>query len=81
MNTGLAFIILGEVALFLFIVYGLLHEDRFIAFEDKMIEAMRHNREVKRRARETARLRKINKKVLYTPVRPAHRSADDNNVA
>lgn len=37
MSTTLSVIILIEVLFTLFIAWGLMHEDRFVAFEDRII--------------------------------------------
>ena len=37
METWLSFVILGEVLITLFILWGFMHEDKFILFEDKII--------------------------------------------
>ena len=40
MSTTLSVIILIEVLFTLFIAWGLMHEERFVAFEDKIIFAV-----------------------------------------
>lgn len=39
-STTLSIIILIEVAFTLFIVWGFMHEEKFVAFEDKIIFAV-----------------------------------------
>ncbi len=77
MNTGVAFIILAEVAVFLFVIYGFMHEEKFIALEDKVINNIRRSR----RAKAAAQRRRINEKVCYTPERPARRTSSGSKVA
>ena len=40
-ETSFALIILGEVLFTLFIAWGIMHEERFIAFEDKIISRIK----------------------------------------
>ncbi len=77
MDTGVAFIILGEVAVFLFLIYGFMHEDKFVAFEDRIIAKLRRSRS----AKAAAKRRKVNEKVCYTPERPVRRPASGDRVA
>ena len=70
MSTTLSLIILGEVLLALFIVWGFLHEDRFVAFEDKIIFAILKKIRRKKSSTEVARRERLNEKVIYTPVKP-----------
>lgn len=81
MNTGVAFIILAEVALFLFLVYGFLHEEKFIAFEDRVIAVIKHNIKLRKQRKAELRRRKINAKARYTPERPVRRTVDGDRVA
>lgn len=81
MNTSVAMIILAEVALFLFLVYGFLHEDKFIAFEDKAIAVIRHNIKLRKQRKAAIARRKLNDKVRYTPERPVRAAADGDKVA
>ena len=70
MSTTLSVIILIEVLFTLFIAWGLMHEERFVAFEDKLIfAALRKIRRMKAK-REYLRREKLNNKVYYTPVKP-----------
>lgn len=41
MSTGVAVVILLEVVVFLFCIYGFLHEDKFIAFEGRIIKRIK----------------------------------------
>ena len=70
MDTTLALIIFGELLLVLAIVYGILHEQALIRFEDAVISAVRTA--VARRKAEKARenRRKYYERVTYTPVKP-----------
>lgn len=40
MSTGFGLLILGEVIFTLFIVWGYMHEDRFVAFEHKLFSKL-----------------------------------------
>lgn len=71
MSTTLSVIILIEVLFTLFIAWGLMHEERFVAFEDKIIFAVLRRIRSSRAKREYARREKLNEKVYYTPVKPA----------
>lgn len=70
MSLTLSLIILAEVLFTLFIVWGFMHEDRFVAFEDKIIFAVLRVIRKKNSTREVARRERINERVAYTPVRP-----------
>ena len=70
MSLTLSLIILAEVLFTLFIVWGFMHEDRFVAFEDKIIFAVLRAIRKKKSSREIARRERINERVVYTPVRP-----------
>lgn len=41
METSVAAVIFAEVAVFLFLVYGFLHEDKFIRFERRLADRIR----------------------------------------
>lgn len=71
MSTTLSVIILIEVLFTLFIAWGLMHEERFVAFEDKIIFAVLRKIRSSRAKREYLRREKLNEKVYYTPVKPA----------
>ena len=81
MNTGVALVIIAEVFLFLFIVWGFLHENKLIAFEDRIIAVIRHNMKLRRQRRESVRRRRLNDKVRYTPERPTRRTAGGSRAA
>lgn len=70
MSTTLSFIILSEVLFTLFIVWGFMHEDLFVKFEDKIIVSIIRSVKRKRINAEIQRREKLNEKVAYTPVRP-----------
>ena len=57
MSTQLGIIILAEVALSLFIIWGFLHEDIFIRFEDRVCRAV--SRRFSRKRRAARRLRVV----------------------
>ena len=51
-STGLAIIIFFEIIFALFIVWGFMHEDRFIAFENRIIAKIKKRIEQKKSDRE-----------------------------
>ena len=55
MSTTLSVIILIEVLFTLFIAWGLMHEERFVAFEDKIIFAVLRKIRSTKAKRECAR--------------------------
>lgn len=73
MTTAISFLILGEVIFALFIVWGFMHEERFVAFEDKFIFAVLRAIRRKKVSREISRRERINEKVVYAPVKPVKR--------
>lgn len=75
MSTTLSFIILAEVVLTLFVVWGFMHEERFVKFEDKIIFGILRAIRRKKANAEIVRREKINEKVVYTPVKPVAKSA------
>lgn len=81
MSTALSIIILCEVLFGLFIVWGFMHEERFVAFEDKIIFAVLRKIRRKRAGREIARREKINTRVVYTPVKPVAKKTTSRDTA
>ncbi|MBE6717203.1 MAG: hypothetical protein E7573_09820 [Ruminococcaceae bacterium] len=81
MTTAVSLLILGEVIFALFIVWGFMHEERFVAFEDKIIFAVLRAVRRKKAHREIARREKINEKVVYTPVKPVKRTTASRDSA
>ena len=81
MTTTISFIILAEVLLTLFVVWGFMHEDRFVAFEDKIIFAILRSIRNKKNAAEIAKREKINAKAVYTPVRPVAKTVIKRDTA
>lgn len=81
MNTSLALIILGEILLTLFIVWGLQHEQLFIRFEDRIIAAakLKIRRAIIKREKE--RRRRLNARVVYSPMKPEKRTAKSSRRA
>ncbi len=71
MSTTLSVIIVIEVLFTLFIAWGIMHEERFVAFEDKIIFAVLRKIRRNKAKREYLRREKLNEKVVYTPVKPA----------
>lgn len=58
MNTVLGLVIIAEVIVMSLIIVGLFHEDKLIAFEDKLIAVLRARHIAKKRAKAKAYLRK-----------------------
>lgn len=81
MSTTISFIILAEVLLTLFVVWGFMHEEKFVQFEDKIIFSILRFIRSKKAATEIARREKINEKAVYTPVRPVAKSAVKHDTA
>ncbi len=54
MNTAVGLIILAEALFALFIIWGFMHEDRFIRFENRISEAYRS-----RKARRSGRAKHL----------------------
>ncbi len=79
MATIFSIVIVIEVLLTAFIAWGIMHEERFIEFEDRIILAVKKKIRAEFMKRERARRAKINQKVAYTPVRPEsnHRTAEN----
>ena len=59
METWLSFVILGEVLITLFILWGFMHEDKFILFEDKVI----YNFKEYIKARRVYKMSKLRRKI------------------
>lgn len=70
MSPVLSLIIIAEVLFTLFIVWGFMHEEKFVAFEDKIIFAVLKKIRRTKAVRESARRERLNEKVYYTPVKP-----------
>ena len=81
MSTTLSIIIIFEVLFTLFIVWGFMHEERFVAFEDKIIFAILRKIRKNKAVHEMARREKLNEKVVYTPVKPVAKKASSRNTA
>ena len=81
MATIFSIAIVIEVLLTVFIVWGIIHEEKFIEFEDRIILAVKKKIRKEFMKREKARRAKINQKVVYTPVRPERRNISTNNTA
>ena len=69
MSTAIGIIILAEVVLTLFTVWGLMNEKRFIRFEQNVAAAVRIGLRRLRRKTAAAQHRRVNARVLYTPLR------------
>lgn len=81
MSTTLSIIILCEVLFTLFIVWGFMHAELFVSFEDKIIFAVLKKIRKRKAHNEMLRREKLNAKVIYTPVRPAAKKTTSNDSA
>lgn len=81
MSTTLSIIILFEVLFGLFIVWGFMHEEKFVVIEDKIIFAVLRKIRRRRANREIVRREKINTKVVYTPVKPVAKKTTSRDSA
>lgn len=81
MSTTLSIIIVIEVLFTLFIAWGIMHEERFVAFEDKIIFAVLRKIRRSRAKREYMRREKLNERVMYTPVKPVAKKTVSNDTA
>ncbi len=70
MSPILSVIIVLEVLFTLFIVWGFMHEERFVAFEDKIIRAVLRKLRKNKAVREMLRRERLNEEFTYTPVKP-----------
>lgn len=71
MSTTLSIIIICEVLFTLFLVWGFMHEERFVQLEDKIIFAVLRKIRRSKAYREKVRRERLNDKIIYTPVKPA----------
>lgn len=80
MSPILSVVIVLEVLFTLFIVWGFMNEERFVAFEDKIIRAVLRKIRKRKAMHEYMRREKLNEKVVYTPVKPesARRAKSDS---
>ncbi len=81
MSTTLSIIIVIEVLFTLFIAWGIMHEERFVAFEDKIIFAVLRKIRRSRAKKEYMRRAKLNERVVYTPVKPVVKKTVSNDTA
>ena len=82
MSPILSVVIVLEVLFTLFIVWGFMHEERFVAFEDKIIRAVLIKLRKSRAVREILRRERLNEQITYTPVKPdASRRASSDTAA
>ncbi len=82
MSPILSVVIVLEVLFTLFIVWGFMHEERFVAFEDKIIRAVLRKLRKSRAVREILRRERLNEQITYTPVKPdASRRASSDTAA
>lgn len=80
MSPILSVIIVLEVLFTLFIVWGFMHEELFVAFEDKIIRAVLRKLRKNKAVREMLRRERLNEEFTYTPVKPegTHRVNSDS---
>ncbi|MBQ6421004.1 MAG: hypothetical protein IJK02_08040 [Clostridia bacterium] len=69
-----------QLVLILFCLSGLVWEKRMIAFEERILRALKNKIAVRRYKRVIAARRRLNKQALYRPLRPAAK-AQFNKVA
>ena len=81
METWLSFVILGEVLITLFILWGFMHESKFIEFEDRIIYAVKMRINASRRRKNTAARQRINAAVRFTPEVPQKTAARKSSLA
>ena len=81
MSTTLSVIIVLEVLFTLFIAWGIMHEERFVAFEDKIIFAVLRKIRRSRARREYIRREKLSERAAYTPVKPVAKKAVSHDTA
>lgn len=81
METWLSFVILGEVLITLFILWGFMHEDKFILFEDKIIYNVKLRINAYRRYKNAMARQKLNTTVRFTPEVPQRTAAQKNSRA
>ena len=67
MDTALSVMILCEVMLTLFVVWGFLHEKSFVRLEHAIARAAGRKLHALRRRRAAAAHRRINRKSVYSP--------------
>ena len=81
MSTTLSIIIVLEVLFTLFIAWGIMHEERFVAFEDKIIFAVLRKIKRSRARKEYMRREKLSVTAAYTPVKPAMKKTVSRDTA
>ena len=81
MSTTFSVIIVLEVLFTLFIAWGLMHEERFVAFEDKIIFAVLIKIRRSRAKREYMRRQKLNAQAAYVPVKPVAKNTVSRDTA
>ncbi len=81
METWLSFVILGEVLITLFILWGFMHEGKFIEFEDRIIYAVKMRINASRRRKNAVARQRLNAAVRFTPEVPQKASAHKSSRA
>lgn len=71
MSIPVALVVLGEIAMMLFVVWCFKNERKLIAFEDRVIARIRGAFRARRMKRERLRAKKLRTEAVYTPVKPS----------
>lgn len=69
MDTTFSLVIISEVLFLLSLILSFAHEELFVAFEDKIILLIMKKLELRKSASEKNRRKRLNKQVVYTPVK------------
>lgn len=78
-RTGM--IILGETALLGAVIFCALHEKKLRAAERAAAKKIRARLKAFYRSRTRARMEKINRKAVYTPVKPPEKPAKEQQIS
>ncbi len=81
METFVAIIILCEVLLTLFGVWGFLHEQTLVALEHNIVRLIRRRIRRRQRARAAAAHRRQNARAVYTPAMPVKGRSSSSRAA
>ncbi len=81
METWLSFVILGEVLITLFILWGFMHEGKFIEFEDRIIYAVKMRITASRQRKNAVARQRLNAAVRFTPEVPQRAARKNSHAA
>lgn len=70
METWIGLVILAQVLITLFVIWGFMHEGAFIEFEDKIIYAIKMRIAYSRRSKTAVKRQRLNAAVRFTPEVP-----------